>query len=318
MSASNESICPAPAQDKTPALAFPAPPRFYACYLLASSNAAHRDNTYVGFTNRPARRIRQHNGELTMGAFRTKRWRPWEMVLFVCGFPSKIAALQFEWAWQNPRKSRLVWQAALRLTNVGPPYKLQAKVRILYEMLQLKPWCMHPLRIVHLSSRHLQYISAAPQTPVHVDCIYGSLSDAVIEALWLQDKILSRAQSVHTRLGTLGSQQEGGRVADDCIAGASAAACSLRTGPCNKCILKEALHGEESANVRSHYWFDCNCGARFHIRCLAAAFENKVSLQDPNGATIVGSGLLPKSGKCPACDKFYTWGQVVLTYADVC
>ena len=46
----------------------PKPPRFYACYLLASSSPAHRDNTYVGFTNRPARRIRQHNGELTSGA----------------------------------------------------------------------------------------------------------------------------------------------------------------------------------------------------------------------------------------------------------
>eukprot|EP00961_Rhodomonas_salina_P120377 1620059-Rhodomonas_salina.1 len=48
---------------------------FYACYLLTSLNPDHQGNTYVGFTVNPARRIRQHNGELTMGAWRTKRWR---------------------------------------------------------------------------------------------------------------------------------------------------------------------------------------------------------------------------------------------------
>ena len=66
------------------------PDPFYACYLLTTLNPEHLGNTYVGFTVNPARRIRQHNGELTMGASRTKRWRPWEMVMFVCGFPSKV------------------------------------------------------------------------------------------------------------------------------------------------------------------------------------------------------------------------------------
>jgi predicted GIY-YIG superfamily endonuclease len=285
----------------------PAPPRFYACYLLASSNPLHRDNTYVGFTNRPARRIRQHNGELKMGAFRTRRWRPWEMVLFVSGFPSKIAALQFEWAWQNPRKSRLVWQAARGLTNVGPPYKLQAKVRILYEMLHLKPWCVHPLRIVHLSSRHLRYVEAAPRAPSHVDSIHGSLADASVEALWLQDKILSKAQRLRGNPGG----DEGAE--SPRMEGAA----SGRPGACDKCMLKSAEECEGSqGETRSRYWFECTCGARFHVRCLAAAFENKVGLQDPSGSAVAGCGLMPQSGRCPTCHKLYTWGQVVRNITD--
>ena len=293
------------------AAAGPAPPRFYACYLLASTHAAHRDNTYVGFTNRPARRIRQHNGELTMGAFRTKRWRPWEMVLFVCGFPSKIAALQFEWAWQNPRKSRLVWQAARALANVGPPYKLQAKVRILYEMLQLKPWCVHPLRIVHLSSRHLRFVEDAPRAPAHVDCLYGSLSDAAIESLWLRDKVLSRAQRAGPEARAHGASSVQASSAP------AAAGEPPRRGACDKCILQEPAPGKGSEGAaRSLYWFACNCGAHFHVRCLAAAFDDKVGLQDANGAAIQGPGLMPQCGRCPACDKFYTWGQVVRCITD--
>lgn len=76
------------------------------CYLLRS--LASPGKTYVGFTVNPARRLRQHNGEIKGGARRTRRGQPWEMVAFVHGFSSKVVALQFEWAWQHPTMSRFL------------------------------------------------------------------------------------------------------------------------------------------------------------------------------------------------------------------
>ncbi|KAL9191504.1 hypothetical protein ACHAXT_001210 [Thalassiosira profunda] len=80
----------------------------FHCYLLRSLNPDHPLKTYIGFTTHPQRRIRQHNGELkNAGAWRTKRaGRPWTFVCVVHGFADKIAALQFEWAWQNVHKSK--------------------------------------------------------------------------------------------------------------------------------------------------------------------------------------------------------------------
>ncbi|WWC70140.1 uncharacterized protein I206_104087 [Kwoniella pini CBS 10737] len=78
-------------------------PTFYACYLLRSKATPNSNRTYVGSTPNPPRRIRQHNGELKQGAWKTSKHRPWEMQMIVYG---KLTALQFEWAWQKPELSR--------------------------------------------------------------------------------------------------------------------------------------------------------------------------------------------------------------------
>jgi predicted GIY-YIG superfamily endonuclease len=76
-------------------------------YLLTPVGEGHLDKTYIGFTTDPKKRLRQHNGEIVGGASRTRRLRPWKLVCVVSGFPDKIAALQFEWLWQHPYRSRV-------------------------------------------------------------------------------------------------------------------------------------------------------------------------------------------------------------------
>lgn len=71
----------------------------WKCYLLATSDGKSQ-KTYVGVTPDLERRLRQHNGELSGGAYATAG-RKWERIGYVSGFPDHRAALQFEWRWKQ-------------------------------------------------------------------------------------------------------------------------------------------------------------------------------------------------------------------------
>lgn len=72
----------------------------YICYCLV--NPAPTTRTYIGMTNNPVRRIRQHNGEIKGGArYTSRRDGGWRYQWQVTGFESKHCALSFEWHWKR-------------------------------------------------------------------------------------------------------------------------------------------------------------------------------------------------------------------------
>jgi structure-specific endonuclease subunit SLX1 len=83
-------------------------------YLLESSRGA----TYVGATMDVARRLRQHNKEITGGAvatgMRVQRGETWHLCCHVAHFPTWQAALQFEWRWKQLSRQELARPLARR------------------------------------------------------------------------------------------------------------------------------------------------------------------------------------------------------------
>lgn len=145
------------------------PGPFYGVYLLYCLNPRHPGRVYVGFTVNPARRVQQHNGGRKKGgAWRTSGRGPWEMVLIVHGFPSAVAALRFEWAWQHPHASR-------RLAHVGPRQRGEATfafhLRVLAHMLRAPPWARLPLTLRWLRPDFRREL--CPPPPPHVPLAFG-------------------------------------------------------------------------------------------------------------------------------------------------
>jgi len=60
--------------------------------------------TYVGMTSDPARRLRQHNGELANGAKSTRPWRPWRPLALYGPYGTKSEALRAERALKRKKR----------------------------------------------------------------------------------------------------------------------------------------------------------------------------------------------------------------------
>ena len=122
---------------------------FSGCYILRSKNPQYRNSCYIGFTVNPPRRIKQHNGEIVGGAFKTRTKQPWEMTLVIWGFPTRNLALKFEWTWQHPTQSKdlqnVNWNKIFN-DNGGRRHYL-TNLEIMKEMLKINLWSRLSLKI---------------------------------------------------------------------------------------------------------------------------------------------------------------------------
>jgi structure-specific endonuclease subunit SLX1 len=245
--------------------------RFTGCYLLSSQR---RPRTYVGFTVNPARRIQQHNGVIPRGgAVRTSVNRPWTMVSIVHGFLTTNQALQFEWAWQNPGKTKFIRIHALDcelqpVTSTRPRFPSQSQqLATLATLLHVPPWSRCPLTItVFVEKDEWREILGETVLPQWVRVNFRPIEF----------------------LGSLSDYDYGRR---------ELLPEQVMTGVCILC--------NSSTNAGRRGTLCVECGSVFHVHCLAAQSMRERDLNLPRPV------LLPVAAECANCRRQIPWAEVV-------
>ncbi|CZT21288.1 related to Structure-specific endonuclease subunit slx1 [Ramularia collo-cygni] len=289
-------------------------PALYACYLLRS--IARHSSTYIGSTPNPPRRLKQHNGESKGGAVRTSRdtLRPWEMTCLVTGFPSKIAALQFEWAWQNPNLTRHISPSS-RITQTkqtsrisprtGKVRKRAARPRLcltdrlanLHLLLRATSFERWPLKVTFFSEdvhrmwlrwTTQQFEKLRPWIDITMDESSCAPKKGQTEAV-PSDPSPKGIHALDLGYTGLKPQIEKCRELFDVH----------RSVECSICC-KETPSTGFGTLVCPHE----GCRSVSHLQCLASSFL-KAEGASANGA------IVPTSGSCPTCNTKLMWIDLV-------
>ncbi|KAG8201170.1 hypothetical protein JTE90_028829 [Oedothorax gibbosus] len=112
------------------------------------------------------------------GAWKTNDKGPWDMILIVHGFPNDVSALRFEWAWQNPRKSRRLRHVSKKLPRES---SLKYCFRVMSEMLRVGPWNRLPLTVQWLDVNYKQDFDVSRLPPLHIPICVGPIQSRRIQ-----------------------------------------------------------------------------------------------------------------------------------------
>lgn len=295
-------------------------PAFYCCYLLRST--IRHSSLYVGSTPHPTRRLAQHNGRSKGGAVRTSRatLRPWEMVLVVAGFPSNIAALQFEWAWHNAHLTRHILpedRISAPVTKIRtnaktgktrkkisrPRTSLIDKLSNLHLLLRAPYFSKWPLELRFFNQTvHRSWLSWSDRVDDQIRPDIPILLD-VAQPVEQEDEISSAQRPTKKRkIDLIG--KGGIEGIDPTYARFQTVLQKLKQRTDDKTdslvceICEVPVRAEKDL---FNICLDHDCTSVTHLSCLSTKF-----LQESDSATIV-----PKAGKCPSCRTILQWSDLM-------
>ncbi|KAF7298152.1 Structure-specific endonuclease subunit SLX1 [Mycena chlorophos] len=257
----------------------PSHPPFYACYLLKSIQSPSSTATYIGSTPNPPRRIRQHNGELTQGAYKTRNKRPWVMQMIVHGFPSKLTALQFEWAWQHVHRTRHLRDEsgkALLSRATG----LNNNIRAVRLMIGTHPYKTWPLHIKLFTEQAVKGWNTAQKTTPPLPPGFTSTIEL---------------EGVDGRSGIAGT----GRKVPICVDDATFTSAHLSK---NTALLASGALIRCADSLTTALCPALGCSAVSHLTCLSQQFLR---------AAPSSSHIIPRGGNCHECGTYVLWGDII-------
>lgn len=291
-------------------------------YLLRST--VRHSALYVGSTPHPPRRLRQHNGLAKGGAARTSRdkLRPWEMAVIVSGFPSKIAALQFEWSFQNthltrhiPTDERITARQTVQTfsTRTGrarkrikrPRYSLGDKLSNLHLLLRVKSFMRWPLTL-HFFAEDVynawgrmckKTLGTLPSTLAIVTDFVTTISH---EPSKTQEPEKSPTQSPGSKkiaqngIHALNLDYKPMKDYVQKLHGL------LETGTAQKCAVCSDQLNSAADSILVCPMATCNMTS--HLKCLANHFLSPERRLD---------AILPVQGQCPQCRSQLQWSELV-------
>ncbi|WJX31220.1 hypothetical protein P8452_19672 [Trifolium repens] len=96
------------------------------------------------------------------------------MVLCIYGFPTNVAALQFEWAWQHPVESLAVRKAAVGFKSLSG---IANKIKLAYTMLTLPSWQNMDMKVNFFSTKYMKHCAGCPNLPQHMTVEIGLMDE---------------------------------------------------------------------------------------------------------------------------------------------
>ncbi|KAK9467829.1 hypothetical protein V1512DRAFT_274958 [Lipomyces arxii] len=277
-------------------------PQFYCCYLLRSTKKV--TSLYIGSTPLPLRRLRQHNGELLQGAWRTGRAnrRPWEMICIVSGFPSRISALQFEHAWQHPNRTRHIQD---RITKRSKGLSLDSNLGNLRRLLTSPTLHRWPL-IFHIfdpdvlarwNLNKYKGEELAPHLRVSVE-FRQTVEDSVTQTQSSQRLNIHEGDG----LGGIKGLQITNEIFEPYFSKSAVWLASHTT--CAVC--EKSVSVKEADSFETLICSNSSCLGVYHATCLAESFLES----DGEGASECDL-VLPTQGSCKLCHETLNWGLLI-------